>query len=108
MTLDKILKNYVLKPALALGLAYSLNGCEKAADNKTASKEEISTPSEVQTKFFSEFGLVQTNSYSTNDLTQIRTGDFDGDGDLDFIIGHKYGGIFIFENKIPQKNRPTQ
>ena len=37
------------------------------------------------------------------DFKQIEVGDFDGDGDLDIVVGDYWGRIFIFENKMPQK-----
>ena len=92
MSLNKKFRNYFI----GLSLASILGGCtEEEVENQR--KEEVS---KIE---INSFGYVP-NSYSgTKSDNSITSADMDGDGDTDIVIVNS-GGIFVYENKIPQKN----
>ncbi len=89
----------------ALVLA-GLTGCVK-------SQMEVQEPQirvQEQTKIiqasyneFNNFKTIMLTDYSGGN-PDITTLDMDGDGDIDIIAAYR-GRIFLFENKIPQKNK---
>ncbi len=106
MTLEKTLRDYIIKPVIGLALIGSMYGCEKSSDNYTEQKTPTENTQEVARGNFNSFDLIATiGRDSRREIIQIRTADIDGDGDQDVIVGYQYGGIDIFENQIPQKNK---
>ncbi len=99
---------YVSGPILALGLA----GCESAFEpnDKPVTTLKIETTKDGQIKFASQkpdfkkhyIGKISTGVNYTDDI-QTRVADFDGDGDLDFLVVNAVGKMYWFENSIPQK-----
>lgn len=80
----------------ALGLGLGMNGCEPPT--KKYYNQSIKTP--TNSYEFKKYGQVDGVN---NEITQIKSVDLDGDGDLDIVVGTNWGDIFIYENKIPQK-----
>jgi hypothetical protein len=91
----------------ALGLA----GCEsksghlyKAQQNATPTTVSVDNNAPAYT--FNDFGHLRTpkQKYGLDDAS-ITSADFDGDGDMDIAIVRSSGAMFIYENKMPQKNK---
>ena len=94
------LKDFVIRPLSYIGLAtiVLLSGC----DNRN-SKPKHQAGAEYS---FSNFGKVDAvPSNQVSNWHQLRFADLDGDGDLDMILSSLRDGIFIYENRIPQKKR---
>ncbi len=80
------------KLALASGLsALLLAGC----NYRDQSEEEVYN--------FTNFGDINA-SIENSSVSALVVGDMDGDGDLD-IVRSTRASIYIYENKIPQKNK---
>ena len=78
----------------ALTLALATSSCINVKEPKP--KEETS-----KVYHFESFGKMKTYTGAK----AIGTGDFDGDGDTDFIVAYQDGTIALYENKIHQKNK---
>ena len=111
MTLDKILKDYILKPAIGLALVSGLYSCTSEQKYSKPISKEVQTKESAENapKYsFDKWGVIDDFNKPTN----IIVTDLDNDGDLDIIIGYTNPGLndgtIIYENKIPQKNKPTQ
>lgn len=91
--INRMFRNYLVKPALAISLFSSLS------IEPGHSQEKVSSYS------FNSFGAVD-NIFEPgalgNKVQDIKTADLDGDGDLDLIVFTEYS-IMIYENQIPQK-----
>ena len=103
MSIYESIRNSI-KPILYAGLATMvLTGCDngpKIEKKEFKPAREIAMdkfkPSEA---YFTKWGHIET---PTGYICEITLGDMDGDGDLDIIV-NSYGGMIIYENRIPQK-----
>ena len=116
MTLEKTLRDYIIKPAIGLALVTSIYGCQRISEDKLPSQQQLQTEhmqvdnkSAKEDYYFDNFGFI-SDIVSSGRAVSLSVGDMDGDGDLDIIVGtvgYSSGNtqLMIYENKIPQKNK---
>ena len=81
----------------AVGLTALVSGCGVNENSSNGGKSKNGNYE------FSNFGKFETESNFSE--SRMELGDMDGDGDLDVVIfDTKSDKVFIYENKIPQKN----
>ncbi|MBW2966214.1 hypothetical protein KY342_03875 [Candidatus Woesearchaeota archaeon] len=108
MSINQLVKDYIVKPFMALVLVYGISGCElKEGVPRQIKSEQTETPKGEKT-YFDKFGYIaDANNMIENrfgcDITQLKPADLDGDGDLDIIVGTESGRIITYENRMPQK-----
>lgn len=92
-----LLKNLVLS-VLPLTIA-----CGDPAYNSLMSKqraESTPTPQPTPNYTFDKFGKI-----GEMPRTRVFVTDMNGDGAPDVVCGDSYGNVFVYENRIPQKNQ---
>jgi hypothetical protein len=110
MSINRLVRDYIVKPFMALVLVYGISSCELkevSKQPKAKSSEQTETP-EGEKTHFNRFGYIadvnnMIEDRSWRDITQLETADLDGDGDLDIIVGTQKGRIITYENRMPQR-----
>jgi len=112
--IQSIFNNYIVKPALGLGLIYSFSSCRPQTAEEKLNQRKIaySTPKEqepgplpgVYNGFKEHYiGEIKDKRGNYCEIQDMRIADMDSDGDLDIIVIGKYGEIKILENQLSQK-----
>ncbi len=91
--LTKILKKHI-KPAALIGILAATSCIDARAETtQDYSFDKVGTRIE----------LPLCGKSQTNEVTTIYSTDLNGDGKPEVIIGTKRCGVYIYENKVPQK-----
>src|SRR3989344_4164878 len=93
MTLEKTIRDYIIKPAIGLALVTSMYGCacetktDKHTEQKTSTEHmQVDNKSAKEDYYFDNFGFI-SDIVSSGRAVSLSVGDMDGDGDLDIIVG---------------------
>ncbi len=108
--IQSIFNNYIVKPALGLGLIYSFSSCRPQTAEERSYQESYKTKPE-QTKPKQDYngfklhyiGDVMKLRGKLEDIEHVRVADMNGDGKLDIIIITDSDRIAILENQLPKK-----
>ncbi|MEK6933688.1 MAG: hypothetical protein AABW75_02310 [Nanoarchaeota archaeon] len=80
----------VAKLILGASILGTLTGCE----NKV-----------TQSNLKYQFSRFDDVFYTGSSINSLTSADLDGDGDIDIVIGTTSARVFLYENKMPQKNK---